>query len=72
MRGPFRSFSILMTAYQGIICVLNCCGVLHVEILLKTLKDKIIFACLNLGITDMIKIEEALNKVVDANESLFA
>ncbi|WP_342558228.1 helix-turn-helix transcriptional regulator [Metasolibacillus sp. FSL K6-0083] len=38
----------------------------------KTLKDKIIFACLNLGITDMIKIEEALNKVVDANESLFA
>ena len=37
----------------------------------KTLKDRIIISCINLGIYDLIKVEEALNNVESANETLF-
>ena len=36
-----------------------------------SLKDKIIVACLDLEIYDLIKVEEALNTVANANESLY-
>lgn len=36
-----------------------------------SLKDKIIIACMDLGIYDLIKVEEALNTVANANESLY-
>ncbi|MFD1348605.1 helix-turn-helix domain-containing protein [Oceanobacillus caeni] len=39
--------------------------------LTKTLKDKIIVSCINLGIFDLIKVEEALNRVENANETLY-
>lgn len=37
----------------------------------KSLKDMIIVACLDLEIYDLIKVEEALNKVANANETLY-
>lgn len=37
----------------------------------KSLKDKIIVACLDLELYDLIKVEEALNTVANANESLY-
>lgn len=36
-----------------------------------SIKDKIIISCINLGIFDLIKVEEALNRVENANETLY-
>lgn len=37
----------------------------------NTLKDKIIVACISLEVFDLIKVEEALNKVENAKETLY-
>lgn len=37
----------------------------------NTIKDTIIIACINLGIYDLIKVEEALNTIENANETLY-
>lgn len=36
-----------------------------------SIKDKIIVSCIKLGIFDLIKVEEALNKIENANDTIY-